>query len=117
MKFGVQVENHLGITYNRVRKVALEAEKSGFDGLFICDHLMGRNEETYRQPCLDPWVTLGALAQATRTISLGTLVSAGGFRNLFLLAKMAATLDHVSGGRMQLTGEVGWQEPEYRACG
>ena len=117
MKFGVQIENHLGIGYNGVRKVALEAEKSGFDGLFICDHLMGRNEGTYRQPCLDPWVTLGALAQATRKITLGTLVSAVGFRNPSLLAKMAATLDHVSGGRIQLTVGAGWHEPEYKAYG
>ncbi len=64
MKLGVQIENHLGVTYNGVLKIALEAEKSGFDGLFICDHLMGRNEETFRQSCLDSWVTLGALAQA-----------------------------------------------------
>src|SRR5207302_1899932 len=102
MKFGVQIENHLGVTYNGVRKIALEAEKSGFDGLFICDHLMGRNEETFRQPCLDPWVTLGALAQATNKIRLGTLVSAVGFRYPSLLAKMGATLDHVSGGRSLL---------------
>src|SRR3989442_14699731 len=103
MKFGVQIENHLGVTYNGVRKIALEAEKSGFDGLFICDHLMGRNEETFRQPCLDSWVTLGALAQATKKITLGTLVSAVGFRYPSLLAKMGATLDHVSGGRLMLT--------------
>jgi len=117
MKFGVQVENHLGITYNGVRKVALEAEKSGFDGLFICDHLMGRNEDTYRQPCLDPWVTIGALAQATKKIMLGTLVSAVGFRYPSLLAKMGATLDHVSGGRLQLALGAGWHEPEYKAYG
>jgi len=117
MKFGVQIENHLGISYNGVRKVASEAEKSGFDGLFICDHLMGRNEETFRQPCLDPWVTLGALAQATKKITLGTLVSAVGFRNPSLLAKMASTFDHVSGGRLQLTVGAGWHEPEYKAYG
>ena len=117
MKFGVQIENHLGISYNGVRKVALEAERSGFDCLFICDHLMGRNEETYRQPCLDPWVTLGALAQATKKISLGTLVSAVGFRYPSLLAKMGATLDHVSGGRLLLTVGAGWHEPEYKAYG
>ena len=117
MKFGVQIENHLGMTYNGVRKVALEAEKSGFDGLFICDHLMGRNEETFRQPCLDPWVTLGGLAQATKKITLGTLVSAVGFRYPSLLAKMGATLDHVSGGRLQLTLGAGWHEPEYKAYG
>jgi probable F420-dependent oxidoreductase len=117
MKFGVQIENHLGISYNGVRKVALEAEKYGLDGLFICDHLMGRNEETYRQPCLDPWVTLGALAQATKKISIGTLVSAAGFRYPSLLAKMGATLDHASGGRLQLTIGAGWHEPEYKAYG
>ena len=117
MKFGVQIENHLGISYNGVRKVALEAEKSGFDGLFICDHLMGRSEETYRLPCLDPWVTLGALAQATKKITLGTLVSAVGFRYPSLLAKMGATLDHISGGRLRLTIGAGWHEPEYKAYG
>jgi probable F420-dependent oxidoreductase len=117
LRFGVQIENHLGISYNGVRKVALEAEKSGFDGLFICDHLMGRNEETYRQPCLDPWVTLGALAQATKKITLGTLVSAVGFRYPSLLAKMGATLDHISGGRMMLTVGAGWHEREYKAYG
>src|SRR5207244_11433802 len=107
MKFGVQIENHLGVTYNGVRKIALEAEKSGFDGLFICDHLMGRNEETFRQPCLDPWVTLGALAQATKKIRLGTLVSAAGLRYPALLAKMVDTLDHVQGGRVLLPVVVG----------
>jgi probable F420-dependent oxidoreductase len=117
LKFGVQIENHLGITYNGVRKIGLEAEKSGFDGLFICDHLMGRNDETFRRPCLDPWVTLGALAQATKKIRLGTLVSAVGFRYPSLLAKMGATLDHVSGGRLQLTVGAGWHEPEYKAYG
>ena len=117
MKFGVQIENHLGIGYNGIRKVAVEAERSGFDGLFICDHWMGRNEETYRQPCLDPWVTLGALAQATKKITLGTLVCAVGFRYPSVLAKMGATLDQISGGRMQLTVGAGWHETEYKAYG
>ena len=117
MKFGVQIENHLGISYNGVKKIALEAEKPGFDGLFICDHLMGRNEDTFRQPCLDPWIILGSLAQATKKIGLGTLVSAVGFRYPSLLAKMAATVDHVSGGRLTLTVGAGWHEPEYNAYG
>src|SRR2546427_7954533 len=115
MKFGVQIENHLGINYNGVRKVALEAERSGFDGLFICDHLMGRNEETYRQPCVDPWVTLGALAQTTKKITLGTLVSAVGFRYPSLLAKMGATLDHVSGGRLMFNLGAGRDAPQGKA--
>ncbi len=117
LKFGIQIENHLGISYNGIRKIANEAEKFEFDSLFICDHLMGRNDETFRQPCLDPWVTLGALAQATKKISLGTLVSAVGFRYPSLLAKMGATLDHISGGRLALTIGAGWNEPEYKAYG
>lgn len=117
LRFGVQIENHLGIGYDGVKKIALEAEKSGFDGLFICDHLMGRNPDTFNQPCLDPWVTLGALGQVTRKINLGTLVSAVGFRYPSLLAKMAATVDHVSGGRLTLTIGAGWHEPEYKAYG
>lgn len=78
---------------------------------------MGRNEDTFKQPCLDPWVTLGSLAQATKKIGLGTLVTAVGFRYPSLLAKMAATVDHVSGGRLTLTIGAGWHEPEYNAYG
>src|SRR5207244_12644808 len=62
-------------------------------------------------------VTLCALAQATKKITLGTLVSAVGFRYPSLLAKMGATLDHVSGGRLMLTVGAGWHEPEYKAYG
>ncbi len=117
MNFGVQIENHLGFSYEAVLKVALEAEKLGFDGLFICDHLMGRTEEAARQPCLDTWVTLGALASATKKIRLGTLVSPVGFRYPSVLAKMGATLDSISGGRLQLSVGAGWYEPEYTAYG
>src|SRR3989442_11053524 len=117
MKFGVQIENHLGFSFDAVSRVAMEAEKLGFNGLFICDHLTGRNEEAARQPCLDPWVTLGALAQTTRALRLGTLVSAVGFRNPAILAKMAASLDNVSNGRLQFSIGAGWYEPEYNAYG
>ena len=117
MKFGIQIENHLGFSYDTVQKVGLEAERLGFDGLFICDHLQGRNEPTASQPCLDPWVTLGALAAATKTLRLGTLVSAVGFRYPSLVAKMAATLDAISKGRFQLSIGAGWYEPEYTAYG
>jgi alkanesulfonate monooxygenase SsuD/methylene tetrahydromethanopterin reductase-like flavin-dependent oxidoreductase (luciferase family) len=78
---------------------------------------MGRNDVTFKQPCLDPWVTLGSLSQATKKIGLGTLVSAVGFRYPSVLAKMAATVDHISGGRLTLTIGAGWHEPEYKAYG
>lgn len=111
LKFGVQIENHLGFSYDAALKVALEAERLGYDVLFICDHLMGRDERTAKQPCLDSWVTLGALASATKELRLGTLISAVGFRYPAILAKMAATLDAISGGRMRLGIGAGWYEP------
>lgn len=117
LKFGVQVENHLGFSYENVAAIAAEAERLGFDGLFICDHLQGRTEDLGKQPCLDTWVTLGALASTTERIELGTLVSAVGFRYPSLLAKMAATLDHISHGRLRLAVGAGWYEPEYEAYG
>ena len=117
VKFGVQIENHLGFSYEAVLKVALEAERLGFDSIFICDHLMGRTEELARQPCLDTWVTLGALASATKRLRLGTLVSAVGFRYPSILAKMGASVDSISGGRLQLALGAGWYEPEYKAYG
>ncbi len=117
VKFGVQIENHLGFSYEAVLRVAQEAERLGFDGLFICDHLIGRTDELARQPCLDPWVTLGALASATKRLRLGTLVSPVGFRYPSMLAKMGATLDAISDGRLQLAMGAGWYEPEYKAYG
>ena len=117
VKFGVQIENHAGYSYEAVSRVAAEAERLGFDGLFICDHLVGRTEELAKQTCLDTWVTLGALASATRRIRLGTLVSAVGFRYPSILAKMAATLDAASQGRLQFAIGAGWYQPEYAAYG
>ena len=117
MNFGVQIENHAGYDFQSILDAAQEAERLGFKGLFICDHLIGRTEEFARQPCLDPWVTLAALASQTRSIGLGTLVTAVGFRNPSVLAKMAATLDVISNGRLNLSLGAGWYAPEYKSYG
>jgi len=117
MNFGVQIENHAGYDFQSILDAAQEAERLGFKGLFICDHLIGRTEEFARQPCLDPWVTLAALASQTRSIGLGTLVTAVGFRNPSVVAKMAATLDVISNGRLNLSLGAGWYEPEYKSYG
>ncbi|HMD45619.1 MAG TPA: LLM class F420-dependent oxidoreductase, partial [Acidimicrobiales bacterium] len=68
-------------------------------------------------PCLEAWVTLSALAQATRRLRLGTLVTANVYRHPAVLAKMAATLDVVSGGRLELGLGAGWNERECDAYG
>ncbi|MDX3187085.1 LLM class F420-dependent oxidoreductase [Streptomyces sp. MN03-5084-2B] len=68
-------------------------------------------------PCLEGWVTLTALAQATRRLRLGTLVSGIHYRHPALLANMAATLDIVSGGRLEIGVGAGWNEEESGAYG
>src|SRR5437870_7051221 len=66
-------------------------------------------------PCLEGWVTLIALAQATRRLRLGCLVTGNVYRHPAVLAKMAATLDIVSGGRLELGLGAGWNEEECAA--
>src|SRR6201988_2479611 len=68
-------------------------------------------------PCLEGWVTLTALAQATRRLRLGTLVTGNVYRHPAVLANMAATLDIVSGGRLELGVGGGWNEEECPAYG
>ena len=97
--------------------LASQAEALGFDSLWLPDHLL------YRFPGAPPtgqwecWSTLAALAVATRRLALGTLVSATSFRNPALLARMADTVDEISGGRLVLGLGAGYHEPEYRAYG
>ncbi len=115
MKFGVMVENHFGYDYQTIYGIAIAAERFGFDGLYMCDHLV--NQNFARLPCLDPYVALGALASSTKKLRLGTLVTPVGFRYPSDVAKLAASLDMISNGRFQLGLGAGWNEPEYKAYG
>ncbi len=101
-----------------VRDIAVRAEAVGFAGLALMDHLIqipqvGRAWE----PIPEPWVTLGLLAGATATLRLGTLVSPIGWRSGGILAKAAATLDALSGGRAFCGVGAGWWEREHAAFG
>ena len=102
--------------YTLVRRLAVDAEAAGFDSLWVFDHLLFRfgGETMGIHEC---WTVLAAIAEATERAALGTLVMCTGFRNAALLAKMAATLDHVSGGRLTLGVGAGWHDPEYDAFG
>ncbi|MEO5885228.1 MAG: LLM class flavin-dependent oxidoreductase [Candidatus Limnocylindrales bacterium] len=103
-------------TYVQVRDVALSAEAEGLDSLWVFDHLLFRfdGETTGLHEC---WTVLSAIAEATSRVQLGTIVMCTAFRNPALLAKMAATLDHVSDGRLILGVGCGWHDPEYEAFG
>ena len=103
-------------SYPVLRDVALAVEAGGFDSLWVFDHLLYRfdGEKTGIHEC---WTILSAIAEATSRVELGTIVMCTAFRNPALLAKMAATLDHVSGGRLILGVGAGWHEPEFDAFG
>jgi probable F420-dependent oxidoreductase len=98
-----------------LRAVAQEAEADGLDSIWVYDHLLFRFPDREAQGIHEAWTLLSALAAATEQVTLGTIVLAMPFRNPALLAKMAVTLDEVSGGRLVLGVGAGWHEPEFDA--
>lgn len=109
------------VSWAAVRDCALAAERSGFSSVWISDHLF-LDWSKYGGPptpqaSLECWTTLTALAAATTSIRIGSLTSCNDLRSPGLLAKMAASLDLLSGGRLDVGLGAGWYEPEYRAAG
>ncbi len=103
-------------TWPELRAAVVHAEGAGFDDLWIDDHLLS-DEGDWRDPKLEGWITLAAVAGATDRARLGHMVSANTLRNPGLTAKMIATLDHVSSGRAILGIGGGWYEREHDAFG
>jgi alkanesulfonate monooxygenase SsuD/methylene tetrahydromethanopterin reductase-like flavin-dependent oxidoreductase (luciferase family) len=105
------------LRWNDLRAMAQTAEAVGFDSFWIPDHLIFKNEgETPHGPW-ECWSLVSALAASTTRLELGTAVTCIGFRNPTLIAKMADTVDEISGGRLILGLGAGWHEPEYTAFG
>jgi probable F420-dependent oxidoreductase len=99
-----------------IRDLARQAEDGGADSAWVYDHLVLRlaGQATGIH---EAWTLLTAIATSTSRVELGTIVLATSFRNPALLAKMATTLDDISGGRLVLGLGCGWHEPEYTAFG
>ena len=116
MDFGLQIEPQYGFTYQKIREIARLAESLGFESLWVSDHFF-MTDESVETPCLECWTTLAALARDTWRLRLGSMVSAQSYRNPALLAKMAASLDNISDGRVNFGVGAGWKEVEYKAYG
>jgi probable F420-dependent oxidoreductase len=97
--------------------IARRAEEAGFDSLWIQDHLLFRFEGREAEAPWESFSLLAALAAVTERVELGTLVTCTSFRNPALTAKIADTIDEISGGRVILGLGAGWHEPEYIAYG
>lgn len=116
MRFAIKTKNE-HTTWDAMLDVWREADRIElFESGWNFDHYYPINGDT-AGPCLEAWVTLSALAQATERIRLGTLVNGIVYRHPAVLANMAATLDIVSNGRLELGLGTGWAEEECEAYG
>jgi F420-dependent oxidoreductase-like protein len=117
VRLRVLMEPRHGGTYADVRTLALAVERAGFDAFFRSDHLMGVDPNDPEYQPTDSWTTLGGLARDTERVRLGTLVTAATYRSPGLLAAIVASVDQMSGGRIELGIGTGWYEREHQAFG
>jgi F420-dependent oxidoreductase-like protein len=112
MDVGVMIEGQEGLTWERWWRLAAAAEDLGFESLCRSDHLTGLSGQPKR-PSLETWASLTALAARTKRIRFGPMVSPLTFYHPAILAKRAAAIDLLAGGRFDLGIGAGWNEPEH----
>lgn len=117
MRIGVQLpEVERPVSWPEVRDMARAIEETGFDSIWVGDHLLYRDADGSRGPW-EAWSQLAALGEITERVMIGPLVAATSFHSPAMIAKKAATVDAISGGRLILGLGAGWNVTEYQAFG
>jgi alkanesulfonate monooxygenase SsuD/methylene tetrahydromethanopterin reductase-like flavin-dependent oxidoreductase (luciferase family) len=118
VRIGIQLpEVEREVRWPEVAAIGRAAEESGFDSIWVGDHLLYRGGGRPERGPWDAWTQLAALAALTTRIRLGPLVAATAFHPPGVIARMAASIDEISGGRFTLGLGAGWNETEFRAFG
>src|ERR687894_3022013 len=118
MRIGIQLpEVEREVRWPEYLALARAAEEGGFDSIWVGDHLLYRGDGRPERGPWEAWTLLAALAACTERVELGPLVACTAFHPPGLIAKMAATIHEVSGGRFVLGLGAGWNEDEFRAFG
>jgi F420-dependent oxidoreductase-like protein len=114
VKFGLFAPQ-VGVPFSTIKERAQLADRLGYHSIWFVDHMWSRGLPDLDH--LEAWTVMSATAALTERIGIGTLVLCNSYRNPALLAKMAASLDNVSNGRLLLGLGAGWMDEEYRAYG
>lgn len=112
MRFALMIEAQQGLSYEDQLAIARRAESAGFETLFRADHYASFPGDSDR-PTTDAWAVLAGLARETSTIGLGTLVSPVTFRHPGNFVKLVTTVDHMSGGRIEVGVGAGWNDDDH----
>ena len=103
-------------TWGEVLGSAAHAERTGWDGIWVADHFMANGERS-SSPRLEAWTTIAGVSPRVERVRVGVLVTGNTYRHPAVLAKMAATVDHICEGRLVLGLGAGWQVNEHEAYG
>ena len=118
LRIGIQLpEVERIVRWPELRAIAVAAEEVGFDSLWVGDHLLYRDDGRPERGPHECWSTLAAVAAVTTRVEIGPLVACASFHPPAVLAKQAAAVQEVSGGRLMLGLGAGWNEPDYTAFG
>jgi probable F420-dependent oxidoreductase len=118
LRIGIQLpEVEREVRWPEIAALARTAEEAGFDSLWLGDHLLYRADGRPERGPWDAWTVLAGLAAVTERVTIGPLVACTAFHQPGLLARTAAAVDELSGGRLVVALGAGWNEAEFRAFG